>query len=183
MSLTTGYYPVKSDLILAPTGYTSGGTSLGKVSSIHTLSVTPQFEFLTEHALGGIPVDARITALSVTYMIHLIDVSVNLLSLLFNKTNNSDKWQGFNDYKLGEILSSSQLSKLIVRPLNDNNTVDSTKPFLYIPRALCISSFNAIWDKRLSHSSGWVCQITALYDEGISSPILYGDVADFPTFA
>ena len=180
MSLDTGFYPSQAELILTPTGYTSGGTSLGKVQSVHTATIASQFEFLTEHVAGSTVVDARMTGVDVTYLIHLIDVSVALLGVLFNHTNTSDKWQGYTGYNVGDILSSSQTSALLVRPLDDDGATDSSKPFLYMPRAMCVSAFNATWDRRVPHTSGWVLQVTALYSSAITAPALYGDVADFP---
>lgn len=179
MALDTGYYPDQAKLILTPTGYTSGGTDLGKVASVHTASLTPQFEFLTEHALGSTPLDARIVGLSAVYMVHMIDFSTSLLNVLLNKTNNSNKWQGFNGYNVGDILGTSQINKLLVRPVDDTGAGDATKPMLYIPRGVCISAFNAVWDRRTSHGSGWILQILALYDSTFAAPAAYGDSTTF----
>ncbi|MCZ7608499.1 MAG: hypothetical protein M5U25_21140 [Planctomycetota bacterium] len=180
MALDTNYYPAQAKLILTPTNYTGGGTDLGKVASVHTASFNPQFEFLTEHGTGSIPVDARITGINVVYMLHMLDFSESLLGVLFNKTNNTDRWQGFTGYNLGALLGTSQLSKFLVMPIVDAGTVDATKPMLYIPRGVCISAFNAVWDRRAAHTSGWVLQIMALYDSTLGAPAAYGDSADFP---
>jgi len=181
MSLDQGLYPGPAKLILTPTDYAGAGTDLGKVTSVHTGSIVPQFEFLTEHAKGSTPIDARVTGVSVTYLVHMIDFSTNMLSVLFNKTNSTDKWQGFSGYKVGDILGSSQINSFLVMPIVDAGTVDANKPMLYIPRGVCISAVNAVWDRRAAHTTGWVIQLMALYDSTLGAPAAYGDSADFPS--
>lgn len=181
MSLDQGFYPGPAKLILTPTDYAGAGTDLGKVGSVHTGSISSQFEMLTEHARGSTVEDIRITGVSVVYLIQMVDFSTDLLSVLFNNTNNTDRWQGFNGYKVGDILGSSQLNSFLVMPTVDAGTVDANKPMLYIPRGACISAFNAVWDRRSEHTSGWVLQIMALYDSTLGAPAAYGDSADFPS--
>lgn len=183
MAITTGYYPAQARLILNPTGFTTGGTDLGKVLSIHTSSIAQEIEFITEHGTGSVPVDASITGITVVYTVQLIDWTEALLGVITNHTNTTDRWQGTGTYKLGALLSSSQTSKLLIRPVNDANAPnsgDATKPMLYIPRAVQIAPLTGTWDPEFPVGSGFQLQIVALYDTTLGAPAAYGDSADFP---
>lgn len=180
MPLDTGYYPNQAQLILDPTDYGTGGTDLGKVQSIHTASVIPQFEFLTEHATGNQNVDARMTGLQATYLIHMIDFTTDLLAVTTNNMNNGDSLIGQNNYNIGDLLSAAQTNKLLVRPITDAGAFDGAKPVAYIPRAINIAALNGVWDRRSPLTNGWVLQITALLDTDYGGPIGFGDYNDLP---
>lgn len=183
MAISTGYYPAQARLILDPVDYDSGGTDLGKVLSIHTLSIEQEIEFITEHVTGGTPVDASINGVKAVYLVQMVDWTEALFGVLLNNTNATDSWQGFSGYELGALLGPAQTSKLLVRPVNDANdpdTGDLTKPMLFIPRAVQVAPFNGIWDPSAVVGAAFKLEIVALLDPTDGGPAFYGDANDFP---
>jgi len=183
MALDTGQYPAQGRLILTPTNYSTGGTDLGLVSSSHIVSTSMDTESITEHATGTALVDTRFLGMNVSYLIHMTEMSADLTDLLFNKVNDSDTVHGFTGYNVGDLLGSSQTHKLLIRPINDDGTVDTSKPTLYIPRGVVTPLTNLTWDRRMPHLAGAAMSITGLWDTSYNAPFLYGEAASLPVIA
>lgn len=184
MAVASGFYTAQADLILNPDDYITPGageTNIGRIGSIHSASITPEFEYMTEHQYGTSIIDGRIVGVNASYSINLIDLNEDNLGILFNNTNDGDVWDGWNGYDLGDILGSSQTNELLVRPVDDDGDAVATKPFIYIPRALSIAAINAVWDKRTPHTIGWTLQILCLFDTSLGAPAAYGDYTEFPS--
>ncbi len=180
MALQTGLYPVEGRLILDPTTYTGNdGTDLGKLAASSLAGIDFDGHFLTKHATGYTPTDIRYTGMNCSFIFSLLHASSEVIDLMFRKTNTNDSFVGFNGYKMGAIASSSQLFSFLVRPIDDDGTVDTDKPFLYIPRGAVIKVEGLAFDKQIGHYASTAITVAALYDSTISSSFEYGDQTEF----
>lgn len=180
MALKTGLYPVEGKLILTPTGYLTGGTDLGDLSSTVVAGMDFDAQVLTKHETGGIPVDVRYTGINLILTFSLLHASPSLIDMMFRNTADGDAFYALQNYKLGAVASSSQLFKLLVRPIDDTGSVDSTKSFLYIPRAAIIQITPQIWSRQLAQAASTTLTVLALYDTTLSGPFAYGNYTEFP---
>lgn len=179
--MDTGYFPAEGRLILNPTSYSTGGTDLGLVSSSHIVTHGFDTEDLTEHATGSSVVDTRMLGRNVSYLIHVIDFSNDLMDILFNNMNDGADFDALNGYNIGDILPVGNTHQLLIRPITDTGTFDVNKPVCFIPRGVVTSPTNFVYDRRLPHTAGMAFSVKGLFDTVYSSPFLYGDAATLPT--
>lgn len=184
MALDTSLYPAQGRLILSPTNYTTGGTDLGLVAMGHNVGVEFDVETFTRMETGSTAAEARITGVNAVYSITMLEYSASVVSMFFRgMQTNTYNFKDFNGYNLGNLVGSSQTFKLQIRPVNDDGTVDSTKPHLYIPRGMVISIGPFSWDRQVGHIEGTRIIVLALKSSSYTSPFLYGDPATLPAIA
>lgn len=181
MAIDSGPFPAEGRLILNPTDYNTGGTDLGLVASSHIVTHGFDTEELTEHATGSAVVDIRMLGGNVIYLMHIVEYSEDLISILFNNMNDGSDFDELNGYNIGDILPVGNTHKLLIRPILDTGVVDPNKPSCYIPRSVVTSPTNIVYDRRLPHSAGMAFQVKGLFDTTYSAPFLYGDAATLPT--
>jgi hypothetical protein len=180
VSLLTGYFPADARLILSPSSYVAGGTDLGKLASIQAVDITHDMEFVNEHVSGSTLTGARMTGTRATLLVAVEDWSEALMDVLNNHTNNGTDWDGFTGYNMGDFMDDDQFSRLQVRPVDKAGAVITTKPHVYIPRAVTIRGFNPVWGRRVKHTEAFQLLITAIKHPSYATPVLYGDATTLP---
>lgn len=170
--------------MLTPTGYDgTTGTNLGIVAEGHLVGIDFGMDVFDKHPQGATAQEARITGVNAMYQMTLLDSSASLLALLFRNMNTTNSFQAFNGYKLGHLLSSSQTSKLLIVPIVDAGTEDTTKPYFYAQRAIVQSVVPVVWDRAGSHFEATQIRVVCLKHASLDVPFLYGEKSLFPAFA
>lgn len=172
MSLKEGAYPVEADLILNPTNYTSGGTDLGLLGSAHLIGFNKDVSLMSRVITGSQYTDARILGLNLIYEIILLKNSTEVMNLMFDGESASDIFEAYSTYLLGQLVDSSQTSKLLLRP------VAATEPYLYIPRALVIDMGPVQFAHREKLLQATQLVVVALWDSARGAAQHYGDEAN-----
>lgn len=184
MALDTGLYPAQGKLILNPTNYTTGGTDLGLVESGHLVGLDFSMDIWDRMTGGTMSQEAAYTGVNAVYSIRLSEFSSTLLNILLRGMMGAGSgeltFQGFQGYKLGQLLGSSQTFKLQVRPMSDALAAITTKPTVYIPRAAVMSVVPFVWQRDAYHLTGVELKVAALKHSSYSVPILYGDPTTLP---
>ena len=175
MALASGKLTVDGSLILDPTTYSSGGTSLGLLQSAHVAGFNHDFELLTKQNYGTHYADARLLATNVIYQVTVANRSSVLTSMFTHGRATADNFGVAQNYLYGNLVGATQLSKLLIRP-----TAGTTMPHLYIPRGFVTAVEPVIWDRRTSHVDLAMLTIVALWSTTHSAPVLYGDPTTWP---
>lgn len=183
MALDSNKYPIQGRLILNPTTWTTGGTDLGLIGAGHTFTYDLTKEQFTRQPTGTTPVLTRVTGVNGMMDVELEDYSSSIFSMLFHGMNNGNEFDGLTSYKLGHLLGSSNYFKLQIRPVNDDGTVDSTKPHLYIPKGLVIPQGVLVWDRIATHLTAMPLRVVAYKSSSYDVPFIYGDPATLPAIA
>lgn len=173
MAFDTGVFSVDGSLILDPTGYTSGGTDLGIVGSVHRAGFQHAVQTLRKQNYGAEHVDARILGTNILYQIIVEHRSTDLTEILFHNRAVSDAY-GDPSFNRGKLVTSDETVELLVRPAT------TTKPMLYFPRAFLIACGPVLWARRAGHHLETVLTFIGLRDGSTTAPFYYGDYNQFP---
>lgn len=171
MALTSGQYTSAANLILNPTNYTTGGSDLGLIGSDHVVGFNKDVSLISKVTTGSQFLEARILGLNLIYEIVLLNMAANTMNLLFDGESASSVFQAYSTYLPGQLVGSSQTSKLLIRPT-------AGLPYLYMPRALIINAGPVQWSARHMHLEATKLTIVALWDASRSAAFHYGDAAN-----
>jgi hypothetical protein len=166
-------------LVVDPTGKTSGGTPVGRVDSVQVASVAFEYETLTKPQFGGALTDVAPTGVNAAFSTKLFDYDENALDLITN--NLGLEWlEGGGSFKMGHLLGSSNLHKLLLRPIDRNGAVVLTRPFLFIPRGFNASALALTLHRQAEVASGFQLLLMGLMDDTLERPCLWGDPDNWP---
>jgi len=171
MALTNGQYASAASLILTPTNYTTGGTDLGLIGSDHIVGFNKDVSLLSKVTTGSQYTEARLHGVNLIYEIVLLNLSANVMNLLFDGESASSIFQAYSTYLTGQLVGASQTHKLLIRPA-------ASQPYLYIPRGLIIDAGPVQWSAKQMHLEATKLTIVALWDSTRGSAFSYGDAAN-----
>lgn len=170
MALSDGKITVDGDLILSPTDYSSGGTDLGLLETMHLVGFNHDVELLTKQNYGTHYVNARILGTNVVYEITVGNRSTTLMSLLSHSRADADDWGENQPYLYGNLVGSDETNDFLIRPNGG-----TTQPYLYIPKGFILDIGPVVFDRRTSHHDLTTITIIALWDTDNDTNVFYGD--------
>lgn len=175
---TTDIWPIPCAAVVPTSSYTSGGTALGEKLSVAAVSIEEDLDILTRQPSGSFWADARLMGCNLMISVVLAESSAAVLAVLHpGRIPSASNVKSRNSIVLGKRLGSADYTKFLLRP------TDSTKPYLYLPRARVVSVGPKVWGQRDKHLESCELVIAAFYDTTVSEAWYQGDPATFPSLA
>lgn len=167
--------------------FTSGGTNLGLVLSHALVNYAREGEVLTRPGVSGIvPWDYRWLGDVATLQVVLGLRTSDVLKLAHRPkwvSSNSGLLLGADQLKKGRRMrAAGYATRLQIRAMNDAGAAAvSTRPHLYLPKAICIGVEARQWSRKDSLLEAAVLTILGFTDDDDTPPFYEGDPASFPS--
>jgi hypothetical protein len=165
-------FTAQGQLVLDPTNYSTGGTVIGRSVLGQITNVSAEPEVFSEASTGGTPRYARYVAVGATVVVRFNDFNTETMALFARKMNTG---MGWSSSKIGQILEDADLFNILVRPDH------SSKPHLWIPRAMVVSVDDFVFERSLPFTSQATVILVGLGAEELEfEPFAFGVPAALP---